>query len=432
MGNRSKAFHSVKVFIAASSAVMVIAACGSSSNKNAQGSSSTSSVTASSATSPSSSASTSSGTPIKVDIIMTLSGAQGAPFPGLQYGIEARIHRLNGAGGVGGRQVQVVHVLDDAGSPTTNAADIQKAVQQDHVEALFLTSNVTTQASTNYLAANDVPFFGWAYLPWYCDSKLGFGWAGCSDGRAGTAAIADATIPAVGKAASQLRVAVQSADDAASSGSGVAVAQEYKGAGAQIVYTDASISGSTQTTDYSPYVQRVLAAKPDLVYASMNFENVVGFTAALIGAGFKGAVFNGVGYLPGVIQKSPDIAKGLNESYIYNSVPAEEENTPAIQQIQTDMTAINQPTDVTLGVSVGYWSADLFAQMAQKLGSSFSDANLNTLANVTGFTTTQVPGGACPVTFPKMHTAAPGGAGVEQLLNGTYKVIVKYQCWFEK
>jgi ABC-type branched-subunit amino acid transport system substrate-binding protein len=389
-------------------------------------------VTMAVCSSSASSAERTSGAPIKVDEIMTLSGPQGAPFPGLQFGIAARIHRLNKAGGIGGRPVQIVHVLDDAGSPTTNADLIHKAVEQDHVQALFLTSNVTTKASTDYLDAQGIPFFGWAYLPWYCDSTLGFGWAGCSDGRPNTSAVGPATVAAVGKPAAQLRVAVQSADDPASSGSLTGVVQQYKSVGAKVVFTDTSISGSTQTTDYSPYVSRLLASKPDLVYTAMNFQNVVGFTAALIGSGFKGEVFNGVGYLPGTIQKSPDVASGLNGGYVFNSVPAEEENTPAIHQIKADLTAIKKPTDVSLGVSVGYWSADLFAQMAQKLGKHFSDANLATLANKTGFTSTQVPGGACPVTFPKMHTSAPGGAGVVKLVNGAYKVIVKYKCWFEK
>jgi ABC-type branched-subunit amino acid transport system substrate-binding protein len=425
MANKAKR-TSAKIVIVATAAAMMLAACSSSS----KGTSSNTTATSSAATSATTAAP--SAAPIKVDVIMTLSGAQGAPFPGLQDGIAARIQRLNNTGGAGGRKVQIVNVLDDAGSPTTNADQIQKAVQQDKVDALFLTSNVTTKASTDYLLAHQVPFFGWAYLPWYCDNKLGFGWAGCSDGRPNTSAVGPATIAAVGKPASGLRVAVQAADDPASAGSLTGVVQQYKSEGAQVIYTDTSISGSTQTTDYSPYVQRVLAAKPDLVYTAMNFQNVVGFTAALIGAGFKGFVFNGVGYLPGVIQKSPDIAKGLNGGYIFNSVPAEEENTPAIQQIKADMTAINKPTDVTLGVAVGYWSADVFAQMAQKIGKDFSGATVDTLANTTGFTTTQVPGGACPVTFPAMHTSAPGGAGVEQLLNGSYKVIVKYQCWFKK
>jgi branched-chain amino acid transport system substrate-binding protein len=421
--------HSWRLALLATGAVATIA-YGCSSSSKSSSTSTTGAASATTGSSPSSTSATSSAAPIKVDVIMTLSGAQGAPFPGLQDGIAARLQRLNGPGGVAGRKVQIVNVLDDAGSPTTNADQIHKAVQQDHVDALFLTSNVTTKASTDYLAAQNVPFFGWAYLPWMCDNNDGFGWAGCSDGRPNTSSVGPATVAAVGKPASQLRVAIQSADDPASSGSLTGVVQQYKSVGAQVVFTDTSISGSTQTTDYSPYVQRVLASKPDLVYTAMNFQNVVGFTAALIGAGFKGYVFNGVGYLPGVIQKSPDIAKGLNQGYIFNSVPAEEENTPAIQQIKADLTAINKPTDVTLGVSVGYWSADLFAQMALKVGSNFSGANIGTLANTTGFTSTQVPGGACPVTFPKMHTSAPGGAGVEQLVNGAYKVIVPYKCWY--
>lgn len=371
-----------------------------------------------------------SGSPIRVDEIMTLSGAQGTPFPGLQNGIAARINRLNKAGGIGGRQVQIVNVLDDAGSPTTDLDLIHKAVEQDHVQALFITSNAVTQAGTEYLDAHGIPFFGWAYLPWYCAAKLGFGWAGCSDGAPNTSAVGPATVAAVGKPAAQLRVAVQSADDPASSGSLVGVVQQYKSVGAPVVYTDTSISGTTQTTDYSPYVERLLASKPDLVYTAMNFENVVGFTAALIGSGYKGYVFNGVGYLPGEL--TPDISQGLNKSYIFNSVPAQEENTPAIRQIEADLAAIGKPTSIDLGVEVGYWSADLFAQMALKLGKNFSDANLAKLANTTGFTSKQIPGGACPVSFPKMHTSAPGGAGVEELVNGHYKVIVKYQCWFEK
>ncbi|MCU1458764.1 MAG: hypothetical protein JWL73_2856 [Actinomycetia bacterium] len=360
---------------------------------------------------------------------MTLSGAQGTPFPGMDDGIRAAIEATNRAGGIAGRKIVIGNVLDDGGNPNTNTDQVHKAVEQDKVFAVFMTSNAAQQQSTDYLKANKVPFFGWAYLPNYCENTWGFGWNGCVDATHSTdSSIPDSLAAAVGKKASQLKFAVQGADDAASAGSTTLVADKFKARGGNVVYTDTSIPGATQTTDYSPYVQRILAKSPDVVYVSANFQNVVGLTGALIAAGYKGVVANGVGYVPGLLEKSPDVAKGLEGAYIYNSVPAAEEGTPAIQQMKANVKAINKPVNLTLGLSVGYWSADMFTQMLQAVGKDLTADNFSTKING-GFTTTPPKGGPCPVTFAADHLKSAGGAGVEQVKGGKYVVSVPFKCY---
>jgi ABC-type branched-subunit amino acid transport system substrate-binding protein len=370
-------------------------------------------------------------TEIKVDIIATLTTQNGSPpFPGLEDGAKARIARVNAAGGIDGRKITVVNTLDDNGVATTYSDQVTKAIQQDKVFGIITTSNAFTTQASDLMVKAKVPFFGWAYLPAFCDNPWAFGWFGCNAGghNPDDTHIAQLMNAATGKDAKDLTWVVQANDDPASSGSAKLVADQATAVGSKVLFTDTSIPSATQTTDYSPYVQKIIAAKPDIVYVATNFTDVLGMTAALRAAGYTGEIANGVAYVPGLLEKSPDVAAALEGSTIYGSFPAQESETPAIKQMETDMQAIGKDPALSTGVQVGYWSADFLIQALTKVGKNLTPDTFESVING-GFTTTPLDGGIGAVTYPADHSAAPPCGAAISVKDGKYVPVVPYKCF---
>jgi branched-chain amino acid transport system substrate-binding protein len=110
-----------------------------------------------SASTSNSAASTQSG-PVKVAVILPLSGSQAALGLDSKLGVQAAANELNAHGGVLGRKIQLV-MLDDANEPTNAASDAREAIQ-DKVTAVFgdiQTANVAAEASL--LSEAKIPVF---------------------------------------------------------------------------------------------------------------------------------------------------------------------------------------------------------------------------------------------------------------------------------
>ena len=109
-------------------------------------------------------------------------------------------------------------------------------------------------------------------------------------------------------------------------------------AGAEVVYNEHNMP--LQTSDYTPFVQSLLDAEPNLVMVAVAFENVGGLTAALRGSGYEGDTVNFVGYLPGLLDASPQLAAALDGSYVNTQIPPQESQTPYILQVEDDLEAV--------------------------------------------------------------------------------------------
>ncbi|MHA6763728.1 ABC transporter substrate-binding protein [Streptacidiphilus sp. PAMC 29251] len=97
--------------------------------------------------------------PLTVGIVASVSSVLGnEAFSGPMYGAQAFFRALNAAGGVGGRQVNVV-TCDDSGSGSGNQACVHKLIDQDHVVALVATSALD-YAGAPYVSAQGVPDIG--------------------------------------------------------------------------------------------------------------------------------------------------------------------------------------------------------------------------------------------------------------------------------
>jgi hypothetical protein len=171
--------------------------------------------------------------------------------------------------------------------------------------------------------------------------------------------------------------------------------------GAHIVYAQAPIP--TGVTDYTPYADAIIAAKPTLVISYTSVADSLGVFGAMRAAGFTGDIMNGTGEIPGLFQ-SPSESAVLNGAYSYSvDFPVQQEGTAVIKQEQADLAAIGQPTTLDLGISVGWFSADFFIQGLEytvQHGDPLTSVGFDTAINSGGFSYSSAAGGPQNVAFP--------------------------------
>jgi ABC-type branched-subunit amino acid transport system substrate-binding protein len=184
-------------------------------------------------------------------------------------------------------------------------------------------------------------------------------------------------------------------------------------------------------TDFSPYVSKILAGKPDAVMVSTDFQTAPGMIAALKAAGYKGLIYNYVAYIPGLLSApgQQKLAAALDGTYANTQFPPAESGGEGITQFVSDLKAVGDPGFVSQGGSIGYWSADLFVQMVKAVGPNLTSDNFNKLIN--GGFKSQPPasGGLGEIDYPDgHHHPAPCAALVK--VQGTQFVVTQpFKCY---
>jgi branched-chain amino acid transport system substrate-binding protein len=354
-------------------------------------------------------------------------------FKGTELGFQARIDALNKQGGIDGHPIQFVGVLDDGGSGVTNLTDIQQLILKDHVVAVAPVNSVGLLSSSAAFAANQqTPVLGWGFIPTFCNNKWVWGFNGCLEPTGVyNSSLVEPMLTELGGNAKTIRAASVQNNNAA----GIAGNALYKALwtrlGANFVggSTAMPISG---VTDYAPYVAAVLAQKPNVIALGLVFAENLAFKAALVQAGYTGATFDYVSYVPGILASQPAIASALQNEYVGVQIPPQEEETPATKQMTKDITASGQPPLVSLGESLGYWQADMLIQMLQataKAGRPLTGAGLGKTVNA-GFTYKgTLAGGLGSATFPQVESVPVPCAGLLRVTGTVYKVYQPFTCY---
>jgi ABC-type branched-subunit amino acid transport system substrate-binding protein len=358
--------------------------------------------------------------------------------PGVAAGFEAGIYRFNKSGGLDGRKIQFTGFLDDGYNGHTNLINAQQLVENAHVMAVApFVSAVATGGTSSFLAQNQVPFIGWSTdAAFLTQPKWGFpidGNQGNPDvTAAGGAAIYDA-IAGV-NSMSKVRVAFVAYNIAPAIAALQGQAGAVKSAHGNVVLQSSSMP-VLGTTNYVPYAQAAIASHPNIVFEVVANADSVGLAAALRAGGYKGAIVNGVSYLPGSLAGDRNEAAALNGVYVIDEFPADENQTPAVKQALKDLRSVGQPPYLTSGVSQGYWSASIFVQMLK--------ATLNRVGGdpnkVTGLTLQQtvnngfvyrdpIPGGIGNEYFPAATVIPTGCDTVVRIVGTAYKQIAPYRC----
>jgi len=412
---RRSRFH---MTVGLSALALLTAACGSA----ASSSSSSAPSAGATSSSPSSAATASSSGAIVVG------GLQDSNFAGMNTGFEARIARFNKDGGLDGRKIDFVGVLNDNDSLTADLSNAQTLVLKDHVFAVApIADEVLSPGAVQLFNQNTTPYIGWGLSPAWCNDEWGFPITGCESTPTyqNTSAIYQAAA-AIGKPVKGLKVAVIGTDNAGGVAGTDGIASANKIVGADVVYGQASVP-QDGTTDYAPYVQAIMAGNPDMVDLVVNFQAAVGLTAALREAGYKGAFWNPSAYVPGLFASDPQLAQVLNGSLVVANFPPSEQGSPAALQMEADLKAIGAPTTYSLGEAVGWWSGEELIQELQATAAkgALTQANFEKVINA-GWTIKAISGGVSQVTFPRDHAKSTGcygtllADGVHYLMKSPY------------
>jgi ABC-type branched-subunit amino acid transport system substrate-binding protein len=358
-------------------------------------------------------------------------------FPGMDDGIKARLTAVNSSGGINGRMFKIIPCLDDNSDGTTNLNDVKQVVEKDGAYAVMATSADFLPASSDYLASQKVPFFGWGFQPGFCLANMyGYSFNGCLSGIFSPAvtnpvlntALMEPFIQQLGKPANQISLFVASAaNDTGKAGleQYIPLAQKlgikYQG--------EVDVPAGGTVTDFSPYVSKIMAGNPDVVMVSTDFQTAPGLTAALKAAGYKGLIYNYVAYIPGLLGSSPKLAAALDGTYANTQFPPSEGGGQGITQFQSDLKAAGVTTGITQGNSIGYWSADLLVQMLKAVGNNLSPDNFQSVVNNNFKTNPPATGGLGPLGFPLGHSdPAPCAAFVK--VQGTQFVVTQpFKCY---
>jgi ABC-type branched-subunit amino acid transport system substrate-binding protein len=362
-----------------------------------------------------------------------------ALYPGAAQGFTAGIYRFNKDGGLDGRKIKFVGVLDDGYSPATDLTNAQQLVENDHVTVVAPFVGALANASTGtFLAQNKTPFIGWPTAsPMTAATKWGYTVGGDNTNPdIQSLGGIDQLLTATGntKTPAKLKLGLIANSLPAGITGAQAIAGVAKAAGVKVVYDQGTIAAAG-TTNYAPYAQALIASGANAVYEVLDTGDSVGVAAALKQAGYKGVIVNGETYLPGSLASEPSEAAALNGVYVEYLFPADENNTPAVKQAEKDLVATGQKPYLSVGVSVGYWSAIMLEQMLKatlkSVGgdpSKVTGAAISEMVNK-GFTyTSPISGGSGTTYFPADESATPGCGTLLKTVGTGFKVIVPYAC----
>jgi len=361
----------------------------------------------------------------------------GFNFPGTAIGFQAGIYRFNKAGGIGGRKIKFLGVLDDQDSPASETTDVNQLVQSDHVFAVTpFADDVASTQLTTFLGQNTTPVLGYGVEQAFCESKWAISIIGCQQSFQGweTTASIRQIIAASKKPASQLKVAMEGYDSPPAVTVSQTLGEVWSSLGAKVVINQNNIP-ITGAQSQAPFVQAILATDPNIVFEVTGSAAGIALAAALHAAGYHGIIYNGATYEPSAVASQPSVASALTGVYTTNLLPTEYDGTPAVKQELKDLKSIGAAPDIEIGTDIGYWSAQLFIQLLQATkarGAALTPSNLAaTVAKGITIKPT-LAGGNGPLSWPTLSdqpqpcTSTVVGAGP------TYKLFQKFTCYPNK
>ena len=354
-------------------------------------------------------------------------------FDGTDIGFKARIARLNASGGIDGHPIEFVGVRDDNADPATNLTAVQELVLKDKISVLAPVNSVAFLNDAAKVATdNQVPYIGWGFLPAFCANPWGWGFNGClePEGDITTTSTAEPIINVLGGAANVKYADAENNNSAGINGAKVLKAV-FEALGAEVVLVDTSLPVSG-VTDYTPLVSSIMSSGANVVGLGLALPQSIALRAALYAAGYEGVTQDFQAYVPGLLEKDPALAAALQGNYVNVQIPPQESGSPATNQEAEDLEAIGESPVATLGVSLGYWQADLLIQMLQatsKAGLPLTGAGLQEAVNK-GFTyTPELEGGLGTITFPEAQDVPVPCAGLVQIEGTEYKVVEPFKCY---
>ena len=137
-------------------------------------------------------------------------------------------------------------------------------------------------------------------------------------------------IEAAGQTPAQSKFALQAQDNDTGHAGNETISQLIKLEGAKVVYQEANIPASSAGVSFTPFVQAIKAANPNILLTLTDFQTAPGLTAAMTAGGYTGANVNYVGYVPGLLSTlGAARRRRFNGAYVSSqTVPQEAETRP--------------------------------------------------------------------------------------------------------
>jgi ABC-type branched-subunit amino acid transport system substrate-binding protein len=409
--------------------VVLASACSSSTSHTAAPATTAAGAAASASTSPTTapqvvrSSRGFDGTAIKIAGI----GSLAAGFAGAEIGAEARFKRFNDTNEVPGIKIQFVEMADDKTDPAVATSEVRRLVAQDQVFAIVPDLSPVNPGA--YLAAQHVPYIGYAFDNTYCSSRpssdvWGFGFSGC---------VVPANPPVMGDSYGALykyvsaklgkshpSIVITSGDIQSGKNSARLQASAAEGAGFDVVEAKGNVP--TVTSDYTPYVQDWIKAEggkePDVIDCLLNTQCIAAW-AAVKGAGYQGVFYQTFGNVD-VLAKP---MAGTVTLGLYNTEP-----NSALAQMRADFQAFKPGTALVGYANVpAYFAADMFIQALKDVG---PDITPEAVHHALATQTWQIPGLVGPTKYPD-STVAPTPTCTELLADpdgSGYQVLEPYAC----
>ena len=349
----------------------------------------------------------------------------GNVFQDVEVGVQARVFRLNENGGVNNRKIEIVDVVDDSGDPDLLLTAVEDFVNRD-VFALILLSSAVSQESTDLLADNNMPFFGWGFSEGFCEpNKWGFGFNGCQN--LSNSALADQTIDQ-----STMRllsifygrvpqvISVTTGDPA-----GKAMTIQNERLWGNNLVKSLQLESNQITASY--ILGEIDEIEADVLLISVGLDETVAIKHELV-MNFSGMVVDDVTYLPGILQDY-EISAELEGGYVLSQIPPQEEYRGATTEIMTGLSQIDGPQIYSQAISVGYWSTDLLIAIIGSITDEFSVKSFFEKANIEGYLyDPQFSGGPCPLQTALSHQISSGGAALLQVRGGVFRPVINFNC----
>jgi ABC-type branched-subunit amino acid transport system substrate-binding protein len=357
---------------------------------------------------------------IKVGGVEVVNG-QGYSYSDVCSGAQVEFKAVNAAGGVNGRKINFTGCLDDGGTTTADNSQTTRLVEQEKVFAIVPASIIFSGASIAQQA--NVPYFGWGISPYFCNNKQGFGFNGCTGPSnpnwtdTSWATMLKKIDPSI------KRVAIQSLAIPTTETTAKAAVRGFTAEGLKTVYQDLSIP-LTGVSDYTPYVQKILAANPQAVV--LQVQSAIPLISALRSAGYKGITVDAVDDSAQLLQ-NPSTAQALQGSYVVTSFSPYPGNAGMKQMRANAKKYGTSSTVVDDSFAQGYFSAAMFIDMVKKTGKNLTYNTFYKTANNSGYCYNG-NGAMGSVCYPIGHTDYTGCVALVQVHNAGFIPKVPITC----
>lgn len=357
----------------------------------------------------------------------------GAFYGDAANGVQARIARANRDNELpGGRQIEFVGFEEDNSDPTENSDATQRLIQQEEVFAIL--PMISPFPTGIELAEREgVPVFGWAIGPEWCDKTVAFGFSGGCLTPAEPEVYSNAWGVLLrdkfeGDIEGRTVAIIAEDNDLGRSGIETQTAA-FEDVGLEVVYDEASMPAppAAPPSDFTSFANELLSSAdgeaPDVICLLLSSGNVLGLADKLKELGYEGVQTNAVQYDPRLITGAEGSTVFIQMA-AFQSAP-ENEN---VQQMIDDVEEEFGPDQLLVQpLAAGYWSAEFFIQVLNKLGDEdLTQESFLEVAN-DGFVF-RVPDTIARTKWPKAHRQGSACGTLVEAVGEEYTIAVPFEC----